>query len=76
MGSGGFEGYIAFTFADTDNVLLECPMVGNAIYVLGADWKRLSRMSKGELLNGSHVVARIEHRGDWFWKVEWALGIQ
>jgi hypothetical protein len=48
--------------------------VGNAIYVLGADWKRLSRISKGELLSGSHVVARVEHRGDWFRKVEWALG--
>lgn len=76
VSSNEFDGYIVFTFARTDKVLLECPKVGNAIYVLGADWKRLSKMSKSELLAGSHVVARVEHRGDWFWKVKWALGLR
>lgn len=76
VGSNEFDGYIVFTFARTNRVLLECPKVGNAIYVLGADWKLLSKMSKGELLAGSHVVARVLHRGDWFRKVGRARGLR
>ena len=31
---GGVEGYTVFTFPHTSSVLLECPVVGNAIYVI------------------------------------------
>jgi len=44
--------------------LLERPVYGNAIYVLGLDWKRLSRLSKRELLaDETHGVTKIVHRG-------------
>lgn len=74
---GGVEGYIVFTFPYTSSVLLECPKVGNAIYVIHSDWERWSRMSKPELIaDTSGEVIRIPHQGDWFGKVKRELEIQ
>ncbi len=76
VGAGEFDGYVVFAYPDTERVLLECPVYGNAIYVLGRNWKRLSKMSKGQLLSGRYEgVTKIVHRGDWFWRVELELGI-
>ena len=77
VGADEFDSYVVFTFAGTDRVLLECPIYGNAVYVLGQDWKRLSRMSKGELLSGrARGVTKIVHKGDWFGRVKQALRIK
>lgn len=76
VGTDQFDGYVVFTFARTERALLECPIYGNAIYVLGPDWRRLSKMSKQELLSGRlRGVDKIVHKGDWFSKVKMTLGI-
>lgn len=70
------EGYIVFTFEHTPSVLLECPRVGNAIYVVHRDWEIWSRMSKQELMaDESGAVVRIPHVGDWHAKVKRELGL-
>jgi hypothetical protein len=72
-----FEGYVVFTYTRTDKALLECPVYGHAIYVLGPDWKRLSKLSKQELLNdATRGVTKIVHRGDWFARTKLALGMR
>ncbi len=72
-----FEGYVVFTFPRTEKALLECPVYGHAIYILGSDWKRLSRLSKQELLNdAASGVTKIVHRGDWFARTKRALGLR
>lgn len=77
VGTNEFDGYVVFTFAETDRVLLECPVYGNAVYVLGHDWRRLSKLSKGELLSGRPGgVTKIVHKGDWFARVITALGLR
>jgi hypothetical protein len=77
VGRDEFDGYVVFTFAHTEKALLECPVFGNAIYVIGSDWRRLSRLSKRDLLaNRASGTKKIVHRGDWFWRVELALGIR
>lgn len=77
VGSGEFDGYVVFTFPSTDKALLERPVYGNAIYVLGSDWKRLSRLSKRELLSDRALgVERIPHVGDWFARTKRALGLR
>lgn len=77
VGIDGFDGYIVFTFAYTPKALMECPIIGNAIFVIGSDWKRWSRMSKQELrADQSGEVARISHRGDWFRRVKQELDSQ
>jgi hypothetical protein len=76
VGQDEFEGYIVLTFAHTPRALLECPVFGNAIYIIDSDWKRWSRMSKRELLHRANGVTRIIHKGDWFWRVKGELGIR
>lgn len=77
VGMDEFEGYMVLTFARTSKVLMECPIFGNAIYILRSDWKRLSRLSKRELLtHRSGQVTKIVHKGDWFRRVKLELGIR
>jgi hypothetical protein len=77
VGTEEFEGYVVLTFAHTQRALLECPIYGNAIYVLGPDWRRLSKLSKQELLSGRlSGVTKIVHRGDWFNRARLTLGIR
>lgn len=74
-GSEGFGGYVVFEYPGTERVLLECGLYGNAIYVLGPDWKRLSRLSKRELLDGGSAT-RIVHVGAWFETLKLALRLR
>jgi len=77
VGEDEFEGYIVLTFAHTPKALMECPVFGNAIYIINSDWKSLSKMTKQELLaRGSMKVTRIVHKGDWFSRVKTELGIR
>lgn len=77
VGIGEFDGYVVFTFPRTNKALLERPVYGNAVYVLGSDWRRLSRLSKRELLaDGALGVTKIVHMGDWFARVVEALGLR
>jgi hypothetical protein len=71
-----FDRYLAFEFETTESVLLESPDEGNAAYVLTKNWKRLSRMTKGELIFfHSADMERIIHRhdSDWMGAIERAV---
>jgi hypothetical protein len=62
VGQGDFDGYLAFHFSAFNNVLLECPIKGNAAYVFKNDWQKLSKLSKGELLSQHRQeVGRVIH---------------
>ena len=66
-GDGGFFGYCAFWFKLKAIAVLECAQVGNAIYVVRGNWRKLSKLTKRQLLKvGGRNVTRIIHRGDWF----------
>ncbi len=70
------EGYIVFTFEHTPSVLMECPRVGNALFVIHRDWEIWSKMTKQELKDDdSGAVVRIPHQGDWYAQVKRELGI-
>jgi hypothetical protein len=74
VGREGWKGYVVFTFESTSRVLLECPIEGNALYVLDENWKTMLGLSKGEIRErhqGQHV--RVVHRGDWLSRAETAL---
>lgn len=76
LGIDEFEGYIVLIFPGTSRALLECPVFGNAIYVIDSDWRILCKLSKRELLaEHSPLVTRIVHTGEWFWRVKLELGI-
>jgi hypothetical protein len=75
VGIDKFDGYIVFLFTHTKRIALECPKIGNAIYIIEGDWRTLCRLSKWELLNSrsKHYVIRIIHRGEWRTRLRAAL---
>jgi hypothetical protein len=65
VGEGGFSDYLAYVFADRDLAVLESVSTGNAIYVFEGDWRRLSQLTKREILSGNLQKARIIHATGW-----------
>jgi hypothetical protein len=51
VGKRGWEGYVAFTFPRKGIVILECPIYGNATYIVARDvWRNAARGSKERAL--------------------------
>jgi hypothetical protein len=64
-GFGGFDAYGIFTFEGTSKVLLECPIYGNAAYVVDADQGDRKNMTKRGMVE-SGLAEQIPHHGeDW-----------
>ena len=75
-GFGGFDAYSIISFSHTDKVLLECPIYGNAAYVIDAEVEVWREMTKHELAE-SGLAQKIPHRGDdWPKKVRQALDLE
>lgn len=71
-----FRGYIIFYFEEARVAVLDCPIFGNAVYVISGNWQFLSRLSKKELLDQyADNVTRVVHRGDWFNKISGLIQI-
>lgn len=70
VGEGGFKDYIAYVFANKKIVVLESMQEGNATYILGKDWKAVSKMTKAEILSGKHHKKRIIHSKGWEGEVD------
>jgi hypothetical protein len=69
VGQGEFDGYVVFLFDRSPQAVLECPWVGNALYLLSGNWTELSKLPKSTLLDNHHrQVRRIIHDecGSWF----------
>lgn len=64
-GRAGFRGYLAYIFPDKNIALLEHVFDGNATYVFTSDWERWAQLTKSEVINGHHMLRRIEHRDGW-----------
>lgn len=74
VGIGEFTGYVVSCFEGTTRAVLDNPWVGNAIYILGGNWRLLSRLTKRELLEDhSDRVTRIIHSGSWFSRLKTEL---
>ena len=74
VGTELWVGYVVFEFSESGRVVLECPVEGNATYVLSGDWKKMVGHSKFYLrTNFSHNYTKIVHKGDWLARVKTAL---
>ncbi len=69
VGQGGFTGYVIFGFPDKGVYVLESILYGNATYILGDNWEKLSQMTKAEILNDSLHKDRYVHLRNWFEKI-------
>ncbi|MCQ2312246.1 MAG: hypothetical protein MJZ84_02195 [Paludibacteraceae bacterium] len=65
VGEGGFKGYVAFCFPNRGFTIMENMYAGNATYILGEDWRTISRLTKGEVRSKCLNEDRIEHRQEW-----------
>lgn len=66
MGKDEFQGYFVLYFAQHQTAVFECPVVGNALYLVRGSWQIAARKSKAELLHtGPPDVRRIIHVGEW-----------
>ncbi len=65
IGEAGFKGYIVFGFENKNFYILESLNLGNATYILGEDWERLSQLSKGKILNQELHIDRFIHSEVW-----------
>jgi hypothetical protein len=74
IGTDSWLGYVVFTFSYTSKVVLECPIEGNATYVLSGNWQAMVRHTKRELReNYPAQYVRVVHRGHWLDRVQDAL---
>ncbi len=75
-GFGGFDAYGILTIEGTSKVLLECPVWGNAAYVVDADQEVWEGMTKRAMVE-SGLAKQIPHRGeDWPAKIRQALDLE
>ena len=70
-GTKSFLGYSVYEFTRYEKVVVDCPIVGNAVYLLYKNrWKNQIRLSKKELRDlfpGKYK--KIVHKGEWLNKV-------
>lgn len=65
IGTSGFSRYIGAQIRD-DLVVLENPVHGNAVYVLGSDWASVSQRSRIDLLRDEEAhYDRVVHTPGW-----------
>jgi hypothetical protein len=75
VGTEGQLGYILFEFPWSRAVVLECPVEGNATYILWGDWHGMLRLTKSELRRKPNCL-RVIHTGRSFGRVIAALDRQ
>ena len=74
IGLAGFSGYVVFGFPDKKLFVFESIYSGNATYVFGEDWEKLSQMTKMQILDQSLQKKRIIHLLSWDAEVRSLLG--
>jgi hypothetical protein len=74
VGKEGWDGYVVFEFPNSTRAALECPIEGNATYIVSGNWKKKVGHSKLYLRSKCREFrARVFHRGDWVSRIEVAL---
>jgi hypothetical protein len=65
-GTEMWKGYWAFEFSGIAKAVLECPLIGNATYVLSGEWRAMISLTKSELRSEyQQLVERIPHTSEW-----------
>ncbi len=73
IGKELWNGYVVFEFRGR-NAVLECPVQGNATYVLSGDWKLMVRHTKAYLRRHyDRNYTKVVHKGDWIDRIRQAL---
>lgn len=74
FGVKAWFGYAVYEFSYSHRVVLECPIEGNATYIISGDWKEMIHKTKAELRSKyANQCTRVVHVGDWLDRVSEAL---
>ena len=61
-----------FKFGNLRRVLLECPIEGNATYILIGDWRQMAFETKADLRRRfENRYIKVVHKGGWLGQI-WA----
>lgn len=75
IGTELWLGYVLFQFKNSIRVVLECPIEGNATYVLSGNWKSMVQHTKTYLQgNFPRHCWKVVHKGEWLKRVRQSLG--
>lgn len=70
FGVKAWFGYAVYEFSYSHRVVLECPIEGNATYIISGDWKNMIHKTKAELRSRyASQCTRVVHVGDWLNRV-------
>ncbi|MEN3116029.1 hypothetical protein ABDE09_12860, partial [Lacticaseibacillus paracasei] len=64
-GIANYNGYVVFCFENKKIYVLDSAIYGNAIYIFSDSWKKLSKLSKQEIIRGNLEKKRIIHSPNW-----------
>lgn len=73
IGHAGFAGYVVFGFTERNIFIFESVYTGNATYVFGSQWEKLSQLTKMQILDGRLHLDRIFHRAGWEKRLQMVL---
>jgi hypothetical protein len=74
IGKESWLGYVVFEFMNSNRVVLECPIEGNATYILSGDWKAMVNHTKAELRREyANRYTKVVHKGCWLDRIRQAL---
>ena len=74
VGKECWLGYVAFEFHENGGVVLECPVKGNATYILTGNWKSMISLSKAEIRDEYRgFYQRVIHSDSWLQSLRTAL---
>lgn len=64
-GLNALDGYLAFVY---NNIcILECPIYGNATYIIKRDnWEQISTLDKSQIIKSEYFIKKVEHNALWF----------
>lgn len=69
-GLGGYNDYIIFEYEELNTYIVESSVYGNATYILQDEWKKVSQLTKKEIINGNLAEDRIVHNNNWKSNIE------
>ena len=71
IGEDEFEGYVVFCFDQTEKVVMECPIIGNAVYVINGNWQEITKLSKREAKHRyTNCIKTINHNETWLERLQ------
>lgn len=73
IGKAGFTGYVVFGFENDGIYIFDSIRYGNATYIFDDDWKKLSKLTKQQIISKHYVKRRLVHNKNWKEKIKLEL---